>query len=53
MKEYTVTYEIQVSANSKEEAANIVAGIIAEQITLTLGVVEFDNTADEVELFDV
>jgi hypothetical protein len=54
-KEYTVKWEIQVSADDKKNAAIIAAAIMRDRISTAtvLSVVEFDNTADEPEEFDL
>jgi hypothetical protein len=54
-KEFTVKWEIQVSAKSKKEAAIIAAAIMRDRTSTAtvMSVVEFDNTADEPEEFDL
>jgi len=54
-KEYTVKWEIQVSATDKKDAAIIAAAIMRDRnsTATVMSVVEFDNTADEPEEFDL
>jgi hypothetical protein len=54
-KEFTVKWEIQVSATSKKDAAIIAAAIMRDRrsTATVMSVVEFDNTADEPEEFDL
>lgn len=54
-KEFTVKWEIQVSAIDKKNAAIIAAAIMRDRksTATVMSVVEFDNTADEPEEFDL
>jgi hypothetical protein len=54
-KEFTVKWEIQVTASSKKEAAIKAAAIMRDRTSTAtvMSVVEFDNTADEPEEFDL
>lgn len=54
-KEYTVKWEIQVSADSKKNAAIIAAQMMRDRTSTAtvMLVVEFDNTADEAEEIDI
>lgn len=54
-KEFTVRWEIQVSATSKKDAAIKAAAIMRDKTSTAtvLSVVEFDNMADEPEEFDL
>jgi hypothetical protein len=54
-KEFTVKWEIQVSAVDKKNAAIIAAAMMRDRTSTAtvLSVVEFDNTADEPEEFDL
>ena len=54
-KEFTVKWEIQVSAVDKKNAAIIAATIMRDRTSTAtvMSVVEFDNTADEPEEFDL
>jgi hypothetical protein len=54
-KEFTVKWEIQVSATDKKNAAIISAAIMRDRTSTAtvMSVVEFDNTADEPEEFDL
>ena len=54
-KEFTVRWEIQVSATNKKDAAIIAAAMMRDRTSTAtvLSVVEFDNTADEPEEFDL
>jgi hypothetical protein len=54
-KEFTVKWEIQVSADTKKNAAIIAAAMMRDRTSTAtvLSVVEFDNTADEPEEFDL
>lgn len=54
-KEYTVKWEIQVSADNKKNAAIIAAAIMRDRnsTATVMNVVEFNNTADELEEFDL
>jgi hypothetical protein len=54
-KEFTVKWEIQVTAKSKKEAAIIAAAIMRDRTSTAtvMSVVEFDNTNDEAEEFDL
>jgi hypothetical protein len=54
-KEYTVKWEIQVSADSNKNAAIIAAAIMRDRTSTAtvMSVVEFNNTNDEPEDFDL
>jgi hypothetical protein len=54
-KEFTVKWEIQLSATDKKNAAIIAAAMMRDRTSTAtvLSVVEFDNTADEPEEFDL
>lgn len=54
-KEFTVKWEIQVTATSKKEAAIQAAAIMRDRksTATVMSVVEFNNTADEPEEFDL
>jgi hypothetical protein len=54
-KDFTVKWEIQISADSKKNAAIIAAQMMRDRTSTAtvMSVVEFDNTADEPEEFDL
>ena len=54
-KTFTVKWEIQVDADSKKNAAIIAAQMMRDRnsTATVMSVVEFDNTADEPEEFDL
>ena len=54
-KEYTIKWEIELDATSKEEAAQKALEILRDPNTtaLVFAVKEFDNTADEYENIDL
>ena len=54
-KEFTVKWEIQVTSSDKKNAAIIAAAIMRDRksTATVMSVVEFDNTADEPEEFDL
>lgn len=54
-KEYTIKWEIQVDSTSKKNAAKIALQMMRDKnsTATVLSVVEFNNTADEPEEFDL
>lgn len=55
LKEFTVKWEIQISSTKKENAARQALQIMRDKksTATVMSVVEFDNTADEPEEFDL